>query len=121
MTDAERVCEALRDDANKAALRGATGEAVKCRALADYIEAADLQSLLVENARSVLTNAHPAPEGGGSCPLEAEECSLCSARDCPYMEPLHYHHDGCPMCDMNPPKLVAYDAALARLREVLGP
>ena len=28
------------------------------------------------------------------------ECSWCAERDCPFSEPLHYHHDGCPMCDL---------------------
>ena len=27
------------------------------------------------------------------------ECLACGARDCPYGEPLHYHHDGCPSCE----------------------
>jgi len=27
-----------------------------------------------------------------------EECMICSVRDCPDNEPLHYHHDGCPAC-----------------------
>jgi hypothetical protein len=27
-----------------------------------------------------------------------DECMLCSVRDCPGNEPLHYHHDGCPYC-----------------------
>jgi len=31
-----------------------------------------------------------------SCPVD--ECSMCSVRDCPVGEPLHYHHDGCPYC-----------------------
>jgi hypothetical protein len=31
-----------------------------------------------------------------TCPVE--ECMLCSVRDCPGQEPLHYHHDGCPYC-----------------------
>ncbi len=26
------------------------------------------------------------------------ECSVCGVRDCPYGDPLHYHHDGCPAC-----------------------
>lgn len=26
------------------------------------------------------------------------ECLLCGMRDCPLHEPLHYHHDGCPVC-----------------------
>lgn len=29
---------------------------------------------------------------------ENSECSDCSIRDCPFKEPLHYHHDGCPAC-----------------------
>jgi hypothetical protein len=28
------------------------------------------------------------------------ECIGCGARDCPHGEPLHYHHDGCPACDL---------------------
>lgn len=31
-----------------------------------------------------------------TCPNE--ECCICSIRDCPSDEPLHYHHDGCPAC-----------------------
>lgn len=27
-----------------------------------------------------------------------DECMICGVRDCPHMEPLHYHHDGCPAC-----------------------
>lgn len=27
-----------------------------------------------------------------------DECMICGVRDCPYNEPLHYHHDGCPAC-----------------------
>lgn len=27
-----------------------------------------------------------------------DECVVCAERDCPYREPLHYHHDGCPAC-----------------------
>lgn len=26
------------------------------------------------------------------------ECVICGERDCPFGEPLHYHHDGCPVC-----------------------
>lgn len=26
------------------------------------------------------------------------ECYACGERDCPFGEPLHYHHDGCPAC-----------------------
>lgn len=33
-----------------------------------------------------------------TCPIE--ECMLCSVRDCPGDEPLHYHHDGCPYCHL---------------------
>lgn len=30
------------------------------------------------------------------CP--EDECMACAMRDCPDHEPLHYHHDGCPIC-----------------------
>lgn len=39
--------------------------------------------------------SHPAT---ADCP--DQECLICGYRDCPYQEPLHYHHDGCPACDM---------------------
>jgi len=29
---------------------------------------------------------------------DIDECWICAIRDCPYHEPLHYHHDGCPSC-----------------------
>lgn len=29
---------------------------------------------------------------------QEDECWICAVRDCPYGEPLHYHHDGCPAC-----------------------
>jgi hypothetical protein len=28
-----------------------------------------------------------------------DECSVCSIVSCPHDEPLHHHHDGCPICD----------------------
>lgn len=27
------------------------------------------------------------------------ECKVCGEIMCPYGEPLHFHHDGCPACD----------------------
>jgi hypothetical protein len=27
------------------------------------------------------------------------ECHTCGEIVCPYGEPLHFHHDGCPACD----------------------
>lgn len=27
------------------------------------------------------------------------ECLTCGVLFCPYSEPLHFHHDGCPACD----------------------
>lgn len=32
------------------------------------------------------------------CP--AGECMICAVTVCPQKEPLHYHHDGCPACDV---------------------
>ena len=29
---------------------------------------------------------------------EEPECIVCGAIICPYHEPLHFHHDGCPAC-----------------------
>lgn len=33
-----------------------------------------------------------------TCRRHDGECMDCARRDCPYTEPLHYHHDGCPAC-----------------------
>ena len=30
---------------------------------------------------------------------EDEECMVCGSLICPEGEPLHFHHDGCPVCD----------------------
>ena len=27
-----------------------------------------------------------------------DQCQVCGVRDCPYGDPLHYHHGGCPSC-----------------------
>mgnify|MGYP000131395158 CR=1 FL=1 len=39
------------------------------------------------------------------------ECSTCGAFVCPYGEPLHFHHDGCPACTMRglPPPSEVFD------------
>lgn len=29
---------------------------------------------------------------------DTDECTICSLRDCPKGEPLHFHHEGCPAC-----------------------
>lgn len=34
---------------------------------------------------------------------DVDECSVCAVRDCPAAEFMHYHHDGCPACDMPAP------------------
>lgn len=31
-----------------------------------------------------------------------EECLDCGRIVCPYHEPLHFHHDGCPACSLEP-------------------
>ena len=47
---------------------------------------------------------HPSRE---DCDAECGECSICAWRDCEFRDVMHYHHDGCPSCD------VEVDAALA--------
>jgi len=42
---------------------------------------------------STMFEAHP---DGYQC--DESECFGCGVRDCPFGEPLHYHHDGCPVC-----------------------
>lgn len=47
--------------------------------------------------------AEPAPPicTGDTATCPDAECMDCSERDCPYADPLHYHHDGCPSCTMD--------------------
>jgi hypothetical protein len=33
-----------------------------------------------------------------ACTLDGGECHQCSEICCPWGEPLHFHHDGCPAC-----------------------
>lgn len=30
---------------------------------------------------------------------DIDECEVCSVIICPYADPLHFHHDGCPVCE----------------------
>jgi len=32
------------------------------------------------------------------CDKEQGECSVCGRIVCPFKDPLHFHHDGCPSC-----------------------
>lgn len=34
-----------------------------------------------------------------SDPHPRTDCMICGVLDCPAAEPLHYHPDGCPVCD----------------------
>lgn len=45
------------------------------------------------------------------------ECEQCARRDCPFGEPLHYHHDGCPACSEFWP--VINEALWANLKEFI--
>lgn len=47
---------------------------------------------LVREAMMILAEHPPADK------CTTEECTICSMRDCPDQEALHYHHDGCPVC-----------------------
>jgi hypothetical protein len=40
-----------------------------------------------------------------TCTAESGECTYCSIRECPFSEPLHFHHDGCPACDLPEPTI----------------
>jgi len=46
------------------------------------------------------------------------ECWECGKRDCPFHEPLHYHHDGCPACSEFWPTI---DASLKQSLAVIIP
>lgn len=30
-----------------------------------------------------------------------EECQVCGVLHCPELDPLHFHHDGCPVCGLD--------------------
>lgn len=50
-----------------------------------------------EFIQSIVGMGHEACTGvTETCP--EMECLECGARECPYSEPLHFHHDGCPAC-----------------------
>lgn len=55
---------------------------------------------LAANRDHNMDQSHPAAEV-----CDIDECMICARRDCPRGEPLHYHHDGCPCCDMPLPLL----------------
>ena len=42
-----------------------------------------------------------------------DECEECSKIVCPFNEPLHLHHDGCPACCNVPPTELGYQSALS--------
>lgn len=41
----------------------------------------------------------PKHGGANTKTCKVAECMECAVIDCPYKEPLHYHHDGCPACE----------------------
>jgi hypothetical protein len=55
--------------------------------------------------RSLAANAESRPGNPDctgvteTCQRDSGECMVCGHRDCPFGEPLHWHHDGCPVCD----------------------
>ncbi len=53
--------------------------------------------LIVENTYRWLDD-HECTGDTNTCSADGGECMVCSVRDCPHQEPLHYHHDGCPAC-----------------------
>lgn len=54
---------------------------------------------------AILTSDHPKADECTNC-----ECSICSIRDCPHFECLHYHHDGCPACSSLPEPVLCQDS-----------
>ena len=44
-----------------------------------------------------LREMHSCKDGDASC--REGECMTLGVIDCPHGEPLHNHHDGCPICD----------------------
>lgn len=37
---------------------------------------------------------------GNTDTCKVSECMVCGVRECPNNEPLHFHHDGCPVCGL---------------------
>ena len=46
-----------------------------------------------------LVNHEPVPH---QCSDTSGECLVCAKRVCPFEEPMHLHHDGCPTCSNLP-------------------
>lgn len=59
----------------------------------ESIESDELHRVVARARMIALIAAHPPTD---ECP--DPECYICGARDCPFHEELHYHHDGCPAC-----------------------
>jgi len=60
----------------------------------DTLEMAEALRYLLQARELLRVNPHPDWQA-----CDIDECTICAVRDCPYDEPLHYHHDGCPSCD----------------------
>ena len=47
--------------------------------------------------------ADHAPVPHPTCRDDSGECVVCAVRACPFEEPFHLHHDGCPACSRRQP------------------
>lgn len=54
-----------------------------------------VQYALAARPERFRTCANSGHEPGKGAEVECDECGM---RDCPWMDPMHYHHDGCPSC-----------------------
>ncbi len=60
---------------------------------------ADRQKVIHRVIRETFAKFNEGPETDNALGLcKDPECSECARIICPYDEPLHFHHDGCPAC-----------------------
>jgi len=117
VTDEERALavQSIRDamDSYRTASAGTEGTAAGL-ALWDAIYGLE-QAARAElaEARAIVENIRGFHGGAmtAGCDAECGECSVCAILDCPAHEPLHYHHDGCPVCSFDDTERARRDGA----------
>lgn len=66
----------------------------------EVVAEVDAKDAAIAALKAKLSELDIAHRGGNLSDCPVHECDMCGILDCPRSEPLHYHHDGCPACDM---------------------
>lgn len=54
-----------------------------------------------------------------TCFCRSEDCVSCAVRDCPELDPNHYHHDGCTSCRPPTERCIVVEFSAAGVRFAL--